>query len=600
MSVIHAPKQPELTLRHLVFPFVMAAAFGALLLRLWFLQVVKAEELAERAEHFRRSSVSKLAPRGLIYDRKNVLLAGVEPKIVITAKPSEVAANPWVLAKLAKMLDVPVKKLEDKVRDSSFRPHLPTPIHVGASIQAATRIAESGPHLPGIGVETQPMRFYPDSRSFAHLMGYVWVPSEKDVERMTEFELKPADYVGKDGIEYVYERELMGRQGADRFDVDAFRRPTKLVGRDNAVPGKQLVLTIDNDLQQTAIELLGKFKGSIVAIDPRNGEVLCLASNPVYDLKLFQGGISPADWKSLNNDPTIPLFNRATQSAYAPGSTFKIVTTLAAARTGIFDPNRTVFCAGGYQVGRRFVKCLGRHGSISFRRAFAKSCNTYFIDLGIRAGERSLKQTALDMGLGVRSGIDLRSESKGILPTDEWLQRWRKDPKWYLGDQANLSIGQGEIATTPIQMANVAAMVASNGRRYRPHLVREIRDAEGTVEKTEPEVMNTLERSATVWTALRDAMNAVVDEGTAQVARIPGVSWGGKTGSAEHRRGKETHSWFVGVAPADNPQIAICVFVEAAGHGSDVAAPIARDIVRAYLQPAPVAVKPTSKEPTQN
>ncbi|HVL39349.1 MAG TPA: penicillin-binding transpeptidase domain-containing protein, partial [Fimbriimonadaceae bacterium] len=323
MSVIHAPKQPELTGRHLVFPIAICVAFVALLLRLWYLQVVKADELAERAEYYRRSKVQKLAPRGLIYDRKGVLLAGVEPKIVVTAKPAVVKQNPWVLRKLATMLGVPLQKLEDKVRDASFRPHLPAPIHVGADIRVATRIAESGPYLPGIGVENQPMRFYPDPKSFAHLMGYVWVPSSEDVKRLGEHELKPADYVGKDGIEYVYERELMGRPGADRFEVDAKRRPTRLTGRDNAIPGKALMLTLDNDLQQLAVQLLGPHKGAVVAIEPLTGEVLCLASNPVYDLTLFQGGISSKDWDRLNKDPDVPLFNRATQSAYAPGSTFK-------------------------------------------------------------------------------------------------------------------------------------------------------------------------------------------------------------------------------------------------------------------------------------
>ncbi|HVL40032.1 MAG TPA: penicillin-binding transpeptidase domain-containing protein, partial [Fimbriimonadaceae bacterium] len=273
------------------------------------------------------------------------------------------------------------------------------------------------------------------------------------------------------------------------------------------------------------------------------------------------------------------------QSAYAPGSTFKIVTTLAAARRGVFDPNRTVVCAGGYRVGPRFVRCLGRHGSISFHRAFAKSCNTYFIDLGMRAGETALKEAALAVGLGARSGIDLRSESRGIVPTKEWLERWRKDPRWYPGDQANLSIGQGELAVTPIQMANLMALVANDGRQFRPHLVKGAQSFDGELEPREPEPAHEIDVAPQVWAALRRALQAVVDEGTAQVAKLPGLPWGGKTGSAEHRRGKLTHSWFVGLAPAENPKIAICVFVEAAGHGSEVAAPVAREIVRAYLMP---------------
>ncbi|CAN5652970.1 hypothetical protein BH11ARM2_BH11ARM2_26240 [soil metagenome] len=379
----------------------------------------------------------------------------------------------------------------------------------------------------------------------------------------------------------------MGSAGKEEIEVDAKRRPVRIVGRDASLPGRQLQLTIDMDLQRYATALMaqGNYRGAVVAIEPSTGEILAMVSAPTYDLALFEGGISKTDYDSLFNDPSTPMLNRAIQSAYAPGSTFKIVTTLAAEQHGIFDPNAYVTCTGGFKLGKHMFKCLGYHGSISFQRAMEKSCNTYFCTLGHQIGRERLLETAEKMGLGARTGIELTGEIRGDLPNERWLKRARKPAVWFGGDAVNAAIGQGAVNTTPLQMANVAAFVANDGVSYVPHMVRTVRDADqrGHERTIQPEVAHKIDAPPEFWRTLKTALVGVIEEGTAKVARIPGVTWGGKTGSAEHGKAEKTHSWFVGVAPMESPQIAVAVALESAGHGGDVAAPIAKEVVRHYL-----------------
>jgi penicillin-binding protein 2 len=413
----------------------------------------------------------------------------------------------------------------------------------------------------------------------------VWTPNDKDVERLTEAGIKPADYVGKDGLERVYERDLMGTPGAEKLEFDAKRRPMRVVGRDAPIPGAKLVLGIDLKLQQLAQQLLGARRGGVAALDPKTGEVLCLVSSPGFDAALFQKGISTQNWEMLTTDEGKPLINRASGSRQSPGSTFKILVSLAAMEKGIFSTTRTYTCRGYYPIGARGPKCLGVHGAIAYHEAFARSCNAYFADLGVRCGADKLREIALKCGLGHPTGIDLPSENTGLIPSEESHQK-RENRPWSLGDTVNMSIGQGATATSPLQMACLAALVANEGVAYKPHVVR-AKSPSGSTHDPEPvplEEMARINLPPEDWRELKSAMVAVDEQGTAVVARIPGIQWGGKTGSAEHRKAEQTHSWFVGVAPMDDPKIVICVLVEAAGHGSTVAAPIARDIVKAYLQ----------------
>lgn len=590
MSVIHAPNKREIGLREVLPLVIVGIALAVILIRLWYIQVVIGEDLSERGRALRTSEVSRLAPRGLIYDRNGTLVAGIQPEIVLTAVPSAMNRNPWVLAKVAGMIGVPVEKLQEKVKSSEWRPHLPATIHVGVPIEIAARIVENSDALPGIGVESQPMRVTLDTKSLCHLLGYVWTPVDRDVERLSALDIKPADYVGRDGLERVYERELMGTPGTERLEFDAKRRPLRVIERDSPIPGNRLILSLDLKLQQRAQQLLAGKSGAAVAIDPSTGEVLCMVSSPGFDAKVFQRGISTANWKKLQSDEGHPMINRAIGSRYSPGSTFKIVVAIAAMEKGIFSLSRPTVCRGYYAVGNRRSRCLGVHGAITFHNAFARSCNTYFSDLAMRIGPEALTATALRLGLGRKTGIDLPSENPGLVPTQEWLESRPTPLKWYPGDTVNLGIGQGAMAATPLQMALVAGIAAKNGVGYRPHLVRAMLPGKGGTEAvpTPLETLSRVEGPPDFWQALQRAMVSVIDSGTARgAATIPGLEWGGKTGSAEHAKREQTHSWFVGVAPMKDPKIAVCVLVEAAGHGSTVAAPIAREVVKTYLHLEP-------------
>ena len=587
MSVIHGTKEPELDGRHLLFPLVLLLCFGALLARLWYLQVIVGPELAKKARALAMVSVEKLAPRGLIFDRNGKQLAGIRSKLVVMAVPAEIDKNPWVIERLATMLDVPKEKLQDAVEDARWRRYFPAPIHVGIPIEAASRIAEAGDDLPGITVETQPMRYYADYHAFAHLLGYVWTPNEKDEARLKSLGIDPPAYVGKAGLEAQYDAELMGKPGSERFEVNAKRVPSRLVGRDNAVPGVQLTLTIDADLHKFALGLLKGRKGAIVAIDPSTGEVLCMASSPSYNVEAFGRGIRQAEFDALRDDPAFPLINRAfdVNAQYSPGSTFKPLTAIAAMQAGVFDPGRTVNCPGYFKLGTRRIACLGRHGDISFERAMAASCNTYFSDLALRAGPDALRRAATEAGLGEKTGIDLRGEGKGIVPTMEWIRRWRPDGKWYPGDTANMGLGQGEIAVTPLQMAGVAALIANRGVAFRPYLVKSktVLGAGLSEAPAEKRILGRIDLSDESWNILQSAMIQVVESGSARVAKISGLTWAGKTGSPEKRGQNRTDSWFIGYAPAIEPKIAVAVMAEDIGHGAEFAAPVAREVVKRYL-----------------
>lgn len=584
MSVIHAPEETPLDARQLILPIFLIVSFVIFLGRLWYLQVVLAADLREKAVQTSEIEVSRLAPRGLIVDRHGKLLAGVRPKLVITAIPSQARKNPDAIQYVADLLEIDVKEVERAIEDGNYRPHLPTTVFVGAPLRAATTIAEAGDRLPGFGVQSQAMRTYPDPINFAHLLGYVWIPTDRDEERLKEDGIRPADYVGRDGIERTYERELMGRPGAEKMAVDAKRRPVRTLGEDNPIPGTKLVLGIDAELQKVAMAQLAGRRGSVVILDPRNGEILCLASSPTYDASWFIGGISNARYKSLNSNPAKPLFKRAIGASYAPGSTFKIVTAIAVMRSGKFNPNRTHYCPGYYQVGNKKFRC-NNHApgmTLAFRQAMAKSCNSYFGSWAEAVGPEALRNACDELHLGERTGIDVPGEAAGNVPTEEWLRR-TYDRDWYRGDTVNMGIGQGGLTLTPLQMVSLAAAVANRGTVYRPHVVRAFQPFREQPQSYLPEILSQVKAEESFWSVMQDAMVEVIETGTAKRAQIRGVKWAGKTGSAENNRGV-TDSWFIGYAPAQNPTVAICVMIENAGHGGEVAAPIAGRVLRHYFK----------------
>ncbi|MEQ1934416.1 MAG: penicillin-binding transpeptidase domain-containing protein, partial [Fimbriimonadaceae bacterium] len=433
MSVIHAPPKQEIDPKLIGAIGCAFFALSGVFVRLWYLQIVQGEEFLIKAARSGASRLDIMAPRGLMYDRRNRLVAGVRSEFVITGVPAVVNRNIWVLKRLADLTGADLTKLQKKLNDGYLRPNLPAPLYIGASVEVASKIAESGADfLPGIDVSNQPMRYYPNTTDMAHVLGYVGTPSPGDLKRLGKdlegTDLRPATYVGKDGLEKTHELELMGAPGVENV-VSAKKKAVRVVSKEGASPGKRLILTIDRDLQKLANELLEQScrahksdGGAVVMIEPKTGEILCMATRPTFDAATFEGGASKDEYQALLDDPRKPLYNRALAS-YPPGSTFKIATAIAAARAGIFDPARSKYCPGFYQVGRQKFKCENHGaGTLPFMTAFSKSCNSYFGSWADVIGKETMCQTMLDLGFGNKTGVDLGGEYKGVVPTEEWLK----------------------------------------------------------------------------------------------------------------------------------------------------------------------------------
>lgn len=581
MSVIHTPRQATLDERQLLVPAALVLAMAFFLVRLYHLQVMQADALAAMGIRTGMDTVKRIAPRGRIVDRNGAVLAGVQQNAVVTAVYDVVKDHPEAVAEVARLLGVPVEALDKPLKEASWDPYVPSVIFVGVPPEAAATIAEAGDRLPGFGLEFQPTRVYSEPFSLSHVMGYVWKPTEREVKRLKQEGIEPQTYVGRAGFEAYYEKLLMGTPGAERIAVDPQMRPIRTISTDRPVPGKEIVMSLDLRLQRLAAELLSGRRGAVVASDPKTGEVLCMVSAPGFDIHLYDNGISTANYRTLADDKAKPMLNRAIAGSYPPGSTFKIVTSIAAQLGGVFDPSRRVVCNGGYRLGRRTWTCLGRHGAVDFKAAMAASCNVYFYDLATRAKPTNLQKAIEVLGLGAKQGIDLPGESAGVAPTPEFLARYKKE--WQPYDTLNVGIGQGDLALTPLQMLTVASVVANRGSSFVPHLMRGTKSGQGSFQVVSPDVAVSLDFPDSFWIVMQDALCQVIDGGTAGAARIEGVRWGGKTGSAQNRREALTHSWFVGIAPMDSPKIAIAVVVEQAGHGGSVAAPIAKEIVSRYL-----------------
>jgi penicillin-binding protein 2 len=584
MSVIHTPEEKPINFRQMVVPVLILAGLLGFAVRLWFLQVKMEEDLRERAVKTSLRKVKTPAPRGRIFDRNGVMVAGVQPTWVVRAVPR--LATEESILRAAEILGASEKKLKKEISQAAH-PSLPATVYLGATFVQASRIAESRSLLPGFDVEITAARQTLEPTLYSHVLGHVGKLTQEVKKELADEGIEGAEYVGRDGIERTHERELMGEPGQDMMVVDAKGKPLSRASQTEPVPGSRLFLTIDDGLQREAMEALSGRRGALAMISVKTGEVLAFFSAPSYSLRTFEGGISDEDYAKLLNDPAKPLIRRPTAGRYSPGSTFKIVTALAAARQGILTPGHSVHCDGGRRVGSRLVACKNhsRGMTLNFQEAFRLSCNTYFVDLALKAGPEAMRDAARDLGLGERTGIDLPSESRGFIPNAESVKEMGNIRRWYPGDTANFGIGQGDTLVTPLQMAQTAAVVSMDGVGFRPHLVRAFQGPlEANPRLISPEQTIRAEAPPGFWEMIRNAMGRVVASGTARRAQISGLEWGGKTGSTQHSRSSKTHSWFVGIAPIHNPEIAIAVLAEEAGHGGDVAAPIAARVVGKWHQ----------------
>lgn len=598
MSVIHTERENPVDLPMLLFPIGIIALVVVFGLRLWYLQIVNFDQALRDSQGIRTKRTQVSAPRGLILDAKGRLVAGVRSQYVVTVPPVEAIKDETLLPRIGAVLGISEKELLANLaeRRPEVRSRIPVPIAEGITEEQATKIVERY-DLQAVEVALKPMRYYPVPQNFTHALGYARRPSDRDKQRYFKKEIQLPDLVGKSGIEFAHDYELIGQPGRVTASLNEKNEISSVEIIEKSKPGSKLTLGLNIDLQNYAASLLGNKSGAVVAVEPATGLVLCYVSTPSYDVNRWLKPFPTADYKVIDDDPEKPFLDRGASIQVAPGSTFKMVTALAAYMEGKFDPNWSVYCNRGIKVGNRMIKCTGFHGSVSYNRAMASSCNAYFIALGLKAGPEAIRKAARVFGFGEKTGIDLMSENKGLVPTVEWKQLFMpkgQTAQWYRGDTANIAIGQGAMEATPIQLANMAAFVANRGKIYRPHFVKLI-DGQPTVA---PEIIHEFDASQEFWHLLQNSLSAVTRTGTARGSAIARVDMAGKTGSAQNSRAQKTDSIFVGYAPADNPKIAIAVLAQNAGHGGEVAAPIAAKVADFYLyppQPAPVQTKVPAK-----
>ncbi len=562
--------------------FVVASIF---LSRLAQLQLLEGSEYKSESEAQAIKEVKVEPFRGNMYDRNGKLIVHNEASFSVTLTPKDF--DNLAMPLLCSLLETDSASIAKSIKKySTYSKFEPVKIYRDASFDVVSRIEEYSDYLPGIGIAIESKRLYEFACNMAHLLGYTGEVSQKQLDQKPY--LRPGDLIGKAGLEASYENFLKGRNGYKFVATDVWGRPVASFkdGKNDiaAVNGKDLQLTIDIDLQIKAEELLQGKRGAVVALDPNTGEIIVMASKPDFDPRDFSGRIPAKLYDSLRLNEGKPLLPRAFQSAYAPGSTWKMLMLAAAMQEGLINENTTFTCNGGMYFGNRHFGCTHVHGTVNAQRAIQGSCNTFFYHLGLKLGLDKIYEYGKLFGFGDKTGVDIPYEGKGSFPSSKQLMKRNKYiPK---GIVLNWGIGQGEIATTPLQVAAYTAALANGGTLIEPHTVSHIYDPE--TKKIEPinYTSTKLPIDDKIFKIIHDGMYDVVNKpgGTANNVHIDGLDICGKTGTAQNPHGKD-HSWFICFAPKDNPKIAVACMVENAGYGSTVAAPIAKEIVKNFFYP---------------
>lgn len=568
-----------------IFQYVGLAIFLFLLWSFWDLQVLREREYAQAAERNRVRARPIVAPRGKILDREGRVI--VDNHSTFSLLLSRENLKPEHLPYFAEGLNLDLEQLRARIRRYERQPRY-EPIIIKDELTPAdlafVEAHRSQDMFPELEIIHTQKRLYPAGGFAAHLLGYVGEISEAELDTAEYADFKPGAIIGKDGIERSYNEILMGIDGQRRVLVDNRGRERELLAMRPATPGKPLRLTIDLDLQAVAELAMEDRRGAVVALDPRNGEVLAMVSRPAYDPNAFAGRIPNKLWREITSDPDNPLLNRAIQAQLAPGSTFKPIVALAGLETGVIDPATSeVSCGGGATFYGRYFKCHSVHGRVGLRRAIAQSCDVFFYTYGNRMGIENIAKYSELAGLGRKTGIDLPHEAPGLVPSPEWKMRNYRQ-KWFAGETISVTIGQGALTLTPLQLASAIGGIATGGVWHRPHLVRDGR-SQGEARKVD---LNLDHVSEVVY-----GMYAVVNEGGTGVrARLTNVEVCGKTGTAQLAsntllksaagRHMVDNAWFVGFAPKSSPEIVVVALFEAGAHGN-LAAPIVRDVLKVYF-----------------
>jgi penicillin-binding protein 2 len=599
----------ELQRRLTVLKFAVLLVMGLLALRLWQLQIRDGVYYRDLSENNRTRAVILEPARGLIYDRHGVLLTNNVPSFGLYVTLEDVKDRNRLIARLVELIGLDEALIRKKLSERGSR-LVRRKLKDGLSLREAALIESHRYELPGVMVQADSQRNYPDGLTAAHLLGYVGEVSADQLEKAESGDLHQGSIVGQYGVERTFDRFLRGRPGQKTIEVDALGHEKRTVTVQESQAGDDLYLTIDLRLQRLAEDLLGGEAGAIVALDPTTGEVLALASRPTFDPNRLSREMTAKQWESIVQDEARPLTNRATQGQYPPGSTFKIVMAAAALESQTIDPSTKIRCVGGFPFGRRVYKDwkAGGHGWMDVNQAIVDSCDVFFYTVGSRMGIDLIASYANQFGLGRETGIELPSERVGIVPSTAWKGK-AKGQAWLPGETISASIGQGYVTVTPIQMAHLTATVAHDGVSFKPRLVRAVMERATQRLLATPAVPNgQLAVSPATLDLIQNALAGVVTHGTAARARSTLVSIAGKTGTAQTaalRSGPEKdipkkfrdHAWFVSYAPTEAPRIAVVVLAEHMGHGGSAAAPLAKQMIEAFIKLAPEGPRVTESQP---
>lgn len=573
--------------RRTVLRYILLGIVGLLFVRLYILQLFYHQELGKKSEENSIRTIVKDPIRGYIFDRTGKLVVDVGPSYSVSVTPSEFEQKDLTL--LSSLLGMEPVIIQERInKGRAYSRFSPTRIRRDVDFKTLSALQEYHFLLPGLSFHIDSKRMYPTRARASHLLGYCKEISDAQLARSAGY-YRQGDVIGSSGLEASYENLLRGQKGYEFIAVNARGQVIGSFegGKNDVTPkeGFDLILGIDIELQAFAESLMADYRGGLVAVDPNDGSILAMVSKPDFDPAVFSGVTPPDVWNALHTDTAKPLFNRATMTNYPPGSTFKMVLAAAALQEKIIDENYRVTCSGAYRFGNRVFKDLSVHGSTNVVQALQKSCNVFFYQLIHKVGFEKWTEYGRKFGFGRRTGVDLGEESAGLLPSAAYYDRVYGKGGWTQGFLVSLAVGQGEIGVSPLQMAMYAAAFANGGTLHQPHAVNFIRNKfTNKLERVEYQ-SSPIGLSPEVMALIREGMRRVVEEpgGTALRAKIPGIVSAGKTGTAQNPHG-ESHAWFVGFAPFENPTIAVAIMLENAGGGGVKAAPIASLVMQKYIR----------------
>ncbi len=577
--------------RRFIFIAITFFLFIVVYFRFFFIQILGSEEHSLQSESNRTREVQIFPNRGRIYDRNHVLLVDNVPAYSVFVIPYELKDENYLFNLIDAYFPEEKNNIIQRLETAPTR-YQPVKI-LTVDYEGLVYFEENRLDLPGVIFQNEPQRFYPSGIRASHFLGFIKEISEDEIKGLSSDYYNPGDVIGKTGLEKYYENILRGKKGYTYLEVDVIGREVGEIQTPNTVKtvsGNNLILTLDRDLQIKAEELLGDSFGAIVALNPQNGEIYAAVSKPDYEPFFMSSRFTQEKYNLLLNDPGSPLYNRVTQSRYPPGSTYKIIGAISALNENDTTPEQTFVCNGRFRIGRKTHYCWRKegHSKLDIVQAIEQSCNVYFYNLSQKLTLEQWSDYGRKFGFGATTGLDFPEENPGILPIKTYMDEKYKEVGWNeKGQMVNLIIGQGDLLTTPLQMARFTASIATKGNLVQPHFLKMAEDSKSdSVVYTPTLTVKYVEGiREDVWDTVRQGMYNVVNgsRGTARTVQNRNIAIAGKTGTAENIHGQD-HAWFIGYAPEENPIIALTVFVENGGNGGRIAAPIAREIFKEFFR----------------